>query len=302
MRTKILTLGRITRLKASISLSPLQGAQDCSRGREVSLKPPDQRSRPSNNLVHVVALTLLAVLAPMASASEPDSKPEAPQARPAPFAVPAPAPTPVPGPAFNNEPLINHVRLLSTQIVASSVNGGRPQDNEFYGPLNLADGGENFINNINYTYWLTDHNTVHWVQFRFDEPVQIRFVMLEFPHTGPALSAERPQECALDVAWMGADGERRERKLSSTKIEGFRCFYPLPQDEPLPPATELKIVFPGPSMIAVSEVEVLGPPPAQGSLALKPTRPRVEPKPVEKEVSPEEEDVPLNVHRQSLAR
>ena len=45
-------------------------------------------------------------------------------------------------------------------------------------------------------------------------------------------------------------------KLPSILSSGFRSYYPL--DKPLEAVVGLTLVFPGPSMVEVSEIEVMG--------------------------------------------
>jgi hypothetical protein len=61
---------------------------------------------------------------------------------------------------------------------------------------------------------------------------------------------------ALDVVFAHPDGSRRTERLPSVSLAGFRSYYPV--EQPLDCVVELRLVFPGPSMIEVSEVEVLG--------------------------------------------
>jgi hypothetical protein len=168
---------------------------------------------------------------------------------------------------------INLGKLRNTVVDASSVNGGRALDNEFYGLQNLFDGGKNVINGINYTYWLSDSATRHWIKLRFDAPVEIRSIMLEFNakttlrgavpialaeadrSATHELASRRPEEFAIDVT-RRADGEGVVQKLASVPVTGFRVFYPL--EKPLPDVIELTLIFPGPSMIEVAEIEVMG--------------------------------------------
>lgn len=156
--------------------------------------------------------------------------------------------------------LVNLAKLNDTFVDASSVNGGRPLDNVFYGALNLFDGGDNVVNNINYAYWMSDTATRHWVKLRFEAPVEIRSILLELNAAEPVggdgkLLSRRPEGFALDVTRLTDDSEIVE-KLPSVKIDGFRVIYPL--KEPLTDVSELQVVFPGPSMIEVAELEVLG--------------------------------------------
>ena len=52
------------------------------------------------------------------------------------------------------------------------------------------------------------------------------------------------------------DGRKRVDKQPSIMLSGFRAYYPL--DKPLEGVAGLTLVFPGPSMIEVSEIEVMG--------------------------------------------
>jgi len=169
--------------------------------------------------------------------------------------------------------LINLGTLKGTVVDASSVNGGRTLYNRFYGVRNLFDGGENLINGINYTYWLTDSASRHWIKLRFEAPVEVHLIMLEFNATAPVrgemprhlaqadehavrqTASRRPEGFAIDVS-RETGGTQATQKLPSAETSGFRTFYPL--EEALQDVTELLLVFPGPSMIEVAEVEVLG--------------------------------------------
>lgn len=154
----------------------------------------------------------------------------------------------------------NLAKLNDTFVDASSVNGGRPLDNVFYGALNLFDGGDNVVNNINYTYWMSDSAPRHWIKLRFGAPVEVRSILLELNAAEPVggdgkLPSRRPEGFALDVTRLSDDGEVIQ-KLPSVKVDGFRVFYPL--EQPLADVLELLVVFPGPSLIEVAELEVLG--------------------------------------------
>ncbi len=158
--------------------------------------------------------------------------------------------------------LVNVAKLGDTFVDASSVNAGRELDNVFYGVLNLFDGGDNIVNNINYTYWLTDSATRHWVKLRFRAAVEVHSILVEF-NAAQAFPAERPRPSrrpegfALDVVRLIGGSEQIE-KLPSVNVDGFRVIYPL--DAVLSDVTELMFVFPGPSMTEVAEIEVMGVP------------------------------------------
>jgi len=156
--------------------------------------------------------------------------------------------------------LVNLGKLRGTVAGASSVNADRRLDNVFYGVSNLFDGGQHVVNNINYTYWLSDTATRHWVKLRFGDPVEIHSILVEFNAAESAPGDEtrpsrRPEGFAIDVRRL-IGGSELVQKLPSVNVEGFRVIYPL--KEPLTDVVELLVVFPGPSMIAVAELEVLG--------------------------------------------
>lgn len=163
-------------------------------------------------------------------------------------------------PSGQGEELTNLGKLSDTLVDASSVNAGRTLDNAFYGVLNLFDGGQNVVNDINYTYWLSDGATRHWVKLRFGAPVEIRSILFEF-NAAECVAGDgrrpsrRPEGFALDVTRLVSDSAVVE-KLPSATVDGFRVVYPL--KEPLTDVLELLVVFPGPSMIEVAELEVLG--------------------------------------------
>jgi hypothetical protein len=150
------------------------------------------------------------------------------------------------------------------------VNGGREQTNQFYGAQNLIDGGRNIVNGINYTTWLSDRDARHWIKLKFEKPVEVHSLMLELTAFEPSgiaklaetdsattdsLSSRRPQEVALDLVRI-EKGRMTTEKLTSTTLKGFRSFYPL--STPLKNVAELDLIFPGPSMVEVAEVELLG--------------------------------------------
>jgi len=91
------------------------------------------------------------------------------------------------GLAVPTPPGINLARTSLAAVTASSVNGGRDLDAWHYGICNAFDGGDNWHNKINYTYWLTDPGDIYpYVEVYFDVPVTICGVVVE---KGPAFSA-----------------------------------------------------------------------------------------------------------------
>jgi hypothetical protein len=99
----------------------------------------------------------------------------------------------------------------------------------------------------------------------FRNPVSVQSIMFELtariiadvgPTTTGSSNPRRPQEVALDVVYEDRDGRSRTDKLPSTLFSGFRAYYPL--EKPLERVVGLTFVFPGPSMVEVSEIEVMG--------------------------------------------
>jgi len=172
---------------------------------------------------------------------------------------------------------VNLGMLEGTKISASSVNGNREIDNPYYGAFNLFDGGENRINNLNYTSWLTDSEPRHWVKLQFDSPMEVDSIMLELPGKAEVMESNpmptpvpmqkacscktslaaspRPTEFAVDLTTEHY-GTIFTRKLPSIEVTGFRLYYPL--KEPVQNVTEVSVVFPGPSILEVLELEVMG--------------------------------------------
>ena len=74
---------------------------------------------------------------------------------------------------------INLGRTSLAAVSASSVNGGRALDNIIYGVPNAFDGGENWHNKINYTYWLAGGGAGNWIEVQFDHPVTVTEVQAE---------------------------------------------------------------------------------------------------------------------------
>lgn len=166
---------------------------------------------------------------------------------------------------------MNLAQLASTTVSASSVNGNRSPDNPYYGVLNLFDGGCHFIDGINYTTWLTDSSLRHWVYIKFAGPVILNKIMIESVYSTanrsnlvigekdpyPIYSTEpqAPREFAVDIV-METDGVQSIEKLPSVPINGFRVFYPL--KSLYENVAAIQLVFPGPSLIELSEIEVIG--------------------------------------------
>ena len=148
--------------------------------------------------------------------------------------------------------LIDLARLSITHVSASSVNGDRELDNKYYGVLNLFDRGENFIRKINYTTWLTDAQVTHWVTLRFDSPVGVHAVIIE------TTSKRRPAEYAIECTQVHHD-QRVLREFESVKLKSFKVVERFA--EPLLGVDEIRIIFPGPGIIEVAEITVLGIPP-----------------------------------------
>lgn len=73
---------------------------------------------------------------------------------------------------------INLARTSLALVSASSCNGDRPISNKFYGILNAFDGESNWINKINYSYWMPNCNEEEWIEVEFSNPVSLTSLKL----------------------------------------------------------------------------------------------------------------------------
>ena len=146
--------------------------------------------------------------------------------------------------------LIDISRLSITHVSASSVNGNRQLNDEFYGVLNLFDNGNNYIKGINYSYWFSDAESQHWVKLSFDKPVMINSVVVE------TTGKRRPKEYSLDFSQISGDSKNTIKYLESIPIKGLRTVNELKR--PIINVSEIQINFPGPEAVEISEIRVLG--------------------------------------------
>lgn len=149
-----------------------------------------------------------------------------------------------------NQELVDLSRLSITHVTASSINGDRPLDNEYYGILNLFDNGNNYIKGINYDYWLSDSESLHWIKLSFDKPVIVSSVIVE------TTGQRRPKEYSLDFNQISGESKNTVRYFESITIRGLRTVYEL--KKPITNVSEIQINFPGPEAIEISEIRVLG--------------------------------------------
>ena len=82
---------------------------------------------------------------------------------------------------------VNLGRTSLAAVRASSVNGARALDNKFYGVVNAFDGGVNWHNKINYTYWLSGGGPGQWIEVCFGHPVTVTSVAVD---SGPGFTAQ----------------------------------------------------------------------------------------------------------------
>ena len=149
-----------------------------------------------------------------------------------------------------HEEIIDISRLAITHVTASSVNGGRSLDNEFYGILNLFDNGTNIINGKRCDYWLSDRDSQHWLNFSFDKPVSVNSVVVE------TTGNRKPEEFALEFIQVSDNSKKTTKYFESVKIKGFKTKFDL--KIAIVNISEIKIIFPGPDMMELSEIRILG--------------------------------------------
>ncbi|MCP4708632.1 MAG: hypothetical protein GY869_08415 [Planctomycetes bacterium] len=103
---------------------------------------------------------------------------------------------------------INLGRTSLAAVHASDVNFSRALDNQHYGIQNAFDDGDNWINNINYTYWMGS-STQPWVELYFDHPVTVSTIHVESaasytPIFGFVASGEEPYPVQTDSYKLAA--------------------------------------------------------------------------------------------------
>jgi len=132
---------------------------------------------------------------------------------------------------------VNLARTSLARVGASSVNGDRALANPHYGVLNAFDGGENWIDGINYTYWLSAAEQNPWIEVRFDETVTLTEIHVE---GGP------PFVVRLSMA-RGGEQDRPEIVKDAVQFE-----------EPVPGVRGVRLTFQEKKSVRVNEVRVMG--------------------------------------------
>jgi hypothetical protein len=101
---------------------------------------------------------------------------------------------------------VNLGRTSLAEVSASSVNGGRGPDNPYYGVLNAFDDGVHWVNQINYTHWLSSGESAPWIEVSLSTPVTIAEVLVvgKPPFSVQAIAAKGGEE-----TWLSKDGTAR---------------------------------------------------------------------------------------------
>ncbi len=154
--------------------------------------------------------------------------------------------------------IINLGRTSISRVYASSVNGNRSMANKFYGVRNLFDKGNNYINKLNYTSWLTDSESKHWVKLKFTENAEVHKVLVEVGNVSDKYSKQSriPNEFVLKIEYLNDDKNIISKTLDSISIKKFITTYSLP--EPIKNVKSVTILFFGERIIEVHEIQVLG--------------------------------------------
>lgn len=135
-------------------------------------------------------------------------------------------------------PPINLARTSLAEVAASDVNGGRSLLNPFYGVRNAFDGGEHWINNINYTYWLSG-GSAGWIDVYFLQPVTVRAASIN--------------GAAATMRVFGENGG----EFTSVNVEGRTDL-----DDPVHGVTSVRFEFDNAvGNLRVNDIHVLGDPP-----------------------------------------
>ncbi|MFP4028732.1 MAG: hypothetical protein ACLFWL_13160 [Candidatus Brocadiia bacterium] len=134
---------------------------------------------------------------------------------------------------------VNLARTTLARVKGSSVNGARPLDDPYYGVLNAFDDGQNFMDGVNYSYWLSGRENAPWVELRFSKPVVLTEIQVE---GGP------PFEPRL---YMARGGESNRKKVEK-KIHF---------ENPVRGVSGIRLTFEGKGTTRVEEIRVFGFPP-----------------------------------------
>lgn len=174
---------------------------------------------------------------------------------------------------------LNLGRTSLASVDASSVNGGRPMDNPFYGVRNAFDDGGNWVGGIQYPYWLSSGEAQPWIDVRFDVPVALVRVDVEAsPLTGFSLRLELEEggerELLADARPPRPEPEEPDPRSGLAAAAGGTAepgsVASLVLEEPAAGVRALRIRFrdTGSTPLRVYEVRVLGSAPSGPELAV----------------------------------
>ena len=120
------------------------------------------------------------------------------------------------------------------------MNGQRQLNDRCYGILNAFDGGNNWINNINYHYWLGDYNASPTVTVKFIKPVSLDSIAVE---------GGRPFNTTLTFVKGGEEAfEQVDQKLKFKRI--------------IHGVTSVTLAFQKNYKNQINEIKIIGFPPA----------------------------------------
>ena len=165
--------------------------------------------------------------------------------------------------------VINLARLSIARVSASSVNGDRPLDNPYYGVQNMFDDGRNWINGINYSYWLGEYNRPRqFVTVCFDVPVTVSKLVIEFENEPKPSHSEGQEhrEYALQITTI--KGKTKDTDYYDSKsAAGFVSATTFPK--PLRNVRQIKVLLSGFYCPSIQEIRILGTPPAHTNTTAK---------------------------------
>lgn len=150
--------------------------------------------------------------------------------------------------------LINLARLGIAGVSAGPVNGSRRQDDKYYGVLNMFDDGEHFINNINYTSFLSEPSSQHLVIVTFNQhPVELHSVHVE------TVDQWRPRTLRIKVGHLTKDRKQQNSDYDAVPVKPGVTKFVLPK--PLERVNYVHVWFASGTVVQIAEIRVNGRPP-----------------------------------------
>lgn len=154
--------------------------------------------------------------------------------------------------AQSQSQLRNVGRLCTAFVYANGVNGDDDEDNRFYGARNAFDDGQNVVNGIHYSSWLSGKKA-EWIRIRFAQyagPLSVEAI---------AVRAEDPdyRVATMQVTIVNEDGQRQQFPVVSMTPPVTTYRLPAPRKNVSFVRVDFQAVH---ESFKVEEIQVLGQP------------------------------------------